>query len=406
MYHHWRKQRAAQGPCGEMGGFTRLTASPDGKPDAVANRVPSFFVKELTYLEIHKYKGFGVLNRPLSIVLAFEQGLFDRIEEDYVFIAETDHILMQPLPNLSPHKLRPAAFTFSYMIPNPAFGPMIERFWPAGGPEGFRKIDPVGPSPVIIHKEVLRDVAHDYLEKSKALKMDAEADGKLGWVIEMWGWAIACAARGLSFELIRNFQIELSSELRFVPEDFHKQHYIFHYTYGLEYTMDGKPQGVWQIGEWSLDKRHYGNAYPPKGGLLTPPPKGANSAAFYLQKAWVDAVEHVDGWPDSKTMGTIGWRRNKITAQELEAHPWAEQLVGSRWRWAGDHTIELRRDGSLDTPWGRGSWSVVGSAEGEWTLGLDFSANLHNVRLDPGFQTAVSHRVGDNQQVTLTRAAA
>lgn len=404
MYYHYKKQRSLQGECGDMGGFTRLTASAGGRPDSVADRMPSFFVPEISHSDLaRKYKGFGVLNRPMSIVQAIRDGLLDKIEEDYVYIAETDHLLMQPLPNLSPHKQRPAAFTFSYMIPNPGFASMIQRFWPEGGADGYKKIPPIGPSPMIIHKDILRDVADEYYEMSKKLKMDGEADSKLGWVIEMWGFAIAAAKRGISFELVRNFQIELSSELRYVPEDFSQKHWIFHYTYGLEYRMTGDPQGVWQIGEWSLDKRHYGNAYPPKGGLLTPPPKGSNAAAFWLQRAWAEAVDNIEGWPDSRTMGTIGWRRNKATSEDISNNPWVEALVDSRWKWAGTHILTPRRDGTLSTPWGNGMWSVVGSADGEWTLGFDFAANLHNVRFDRGFHTAMSTRVGDNEKVMLKR---
>ena len=46
--------------------------------------------------------------------------------------------------------------------------------------------------------------------------------------------------------------------------DFYKHSYIFHYTYGIEYTLQGRPQGFNTIGEWSLDKRHYGPAHPPR----------------------------------------------------------------------------------------------------------------------------------------------
>ena len=43
-------------------------------------------------------KGYKVLHRPK----AFEQLLAksgDRIEEDYIFMAETDHLLLKPMPN-------------------------------------------------------------------------------------------------------------------------------------------------------------------------------------------------------------------------------------------------------------------------------------------------------------------
>ena len=51
--------------------------------------------------------------------------------------------------------------------------------------------------------------------------------------------------------------------------------------------MAGRPQGVNQIGEWSLDKRHYGGDYPPR--QLQPPPRGANAAARWLLGAWNEA---------------------------------------------------------------------------------------------------------------------
>ena len=39
----------------------------------------------------------------------------ERITEEYVYIAETDHILLRPLPNLATPTV-PAAFNFGYMI--------------------------------------------------------------------------------------------------------------------------------------------------------------------------------------------------------------------------------------------------------------------------------------------------
>ena len=116
--------------------------------------------------------------------------------------------------------------------------------------------------------------------------------------------------------MLRNFQTEGGS-LTSVAKDFHKSAYIFHYTYGIEYTLKGKPQGVNQIGEWSLDKRHYGSDYPPKN--LEPPPEGANALAYWLLDAWNEASANIESWPLSKSMGTIGWRRERITPVQLKA---------------------------------------------------------------------------------------
>ena len=57
MYFHWRKQKAAAGPCTEMGGFTRLVASKDGEPDGLENEIPSAFVPEVMMTRPHRVIG-------------------------------------------------------------------------------------------------------------------------------------------------------------------------------------------------------------------------------------------------------------------------------------------------------------------------------------------------------------
>ena len=59
MYFHWAKQKAAGGPCTEMGGFTRLVASEGGQPDGLEVEMPSVFVRQYTTAEIARYGHFG-----------------------------------------------------------------------------------------------------------------------------------------------------------------------------------------------------------------------------------------------------------------------------------------------------------------------------------------------------------
>ena len=114
MYFHWKKQAAAGGPCTDMTGFTRLVASEGGKPDGLEAEMPSFFVRQYTTAEIARYGHFGVLNRPFSVVQFADKGGFEALQEQFVYIAETDHVLMRPLPNLAtPDKA--AAFSFGHM---------------------------------------------------------------------------------------------------------------------------------------------------------------------------------------------------------------------------------------------------------------------------------------------------
>ena len=48
MYYQWKKQKAAAGACGEMGGFTRLVASEGGASDGLEVEMPSVFVAQMT----------------------------------------------------------------------------------------------------------------------------------------------------------------------------------------------------------------------------------------------------------------------------------------------------------------------------------------------------------------------
>ena len=127
------------------------------------------------------------------------------------------------------------------------------RYWPEGDSE---KLQPVGPSPLLIHIEQLEKLAPRWMEFSLGLRSNSDAERVMqGWVQEMWGYSIAAASVGVRHTLVRDMQVEASSLTPSVARNFASKAYIFHYTYGIEYTMGGKPQGVNQIGEWSLDKR-------------------------------------------------------------------------------------------------------------------------------------------------------
>lgn len=84
-------------PCGCLFRFARLTATRDGKPDGLENEIPSIFMKQMDPAELaRKYGSFGVLNRPHTMVmLVNDPELMARFQEEYIFIAETDHVLFK-----------------------------------------------------------------------------------------------------------------------------------------------------------------------------------------------------------------------------------------------------------------------------------------------------------------------
>ena len=92
------------------------------------------------------------------------------------------------------------------------------------------------------------------------------------------------------------FQVEpgaLSTDAQL--RDFSSRYYIFHYTYQFEYMLDGTPCQPWNIGEWSLDKRHFNDVHP--AYPLPQPPKGANEAGVWLLNAWNEAMAANPNWP-------------------------------------------------------------------------------------------------------------
>ena len=60
-----------------------------------------------------------MINRPWSLQEMFKlPGFAERVTEQYVYIAETDHLLLQDLPNRATPQLN-VAFFFPYMSPVP-----------------------------------------------------------------------------------------------------------------------------------------------------------------------------------------------------------------------------------------------------------------------------------------------
>ena len=140
MYFQFKKIRAADpaGPCTEMTGFTRLVARGNADPDGLENEIPSYFVKEYTQRDYARFHGYRVINRPYSVV-QFMQSVYYKqaVREDYLFIAETDHVMLQPLPNKASLG-SPMAYIFNYM------GPCVRRRPPARAPGKEFESRPLG----------------------------------------------------------------------------------------------------------------------------------------------------------------------------------------------------------------------------------------------------------------------
>ena len=295
------------------------------------------------------------------------------IKEEYVYIAETDHVMLRPLPNLATEAV-PAAFNFGYMV---AWGQakIVDKFVPGLG----GKTDPVGPSPVIIHVAQLEKMVQPWYDYTKKICNDREAVQALGWVREMWGWCLAAGSLGIKHRVLESFQYEGGSignrerpllwpvaPTPVSPDRPDMPYYIFHYTYGIEYSLEGLPMEL-QVGEWSLDKRHYMGAHPPQ--RLLAPPACAHDRAWVLSGVINNASAALaQRWPGGPS------NLDRFNRVELRHHPLREHEVAGRLLGTGPWLLSggSAAGGSayrLEKLWVLANgWLVSSKGHGRWGL--------------------------------------
>ncbi|KAK7827555.1 hydroxyproline o-arabinosyltransferase 3 [Quercus suber] len=257
MYYWYKKTKDMPGS--DMGKFTRILHS--GVPDKLMEEIPSFVVDPLPEgLD----RGYIVLNRPWAFVQWLEKAT---IEEEYILMAEPDHLFVKPIPNLA-YGSQPAGYPFFYIKPT-EHEKIIRKFYPEeSGP--VTDIDPIGNSPVIIRRSMLEDIAPTWVNISLRMKDDPETDKTFGWVLEMYAYAVASALHGVRHILCKDFMLQ--GEL----------------TYG-------------KIGEWRFDKRSFLSAPPPRN--LSLPPPGVPETVVRLVKMVNEATANIPGW-DTLTSGS------------------------------------------------------------------------------------------------------
>ncbi|KAJ1258281.1 hypothetical protein BS78_10G063300 [Paspalum vaginatum] len=274
MYHWFKEARRARGGA-EMGGFTRILHS--GAPDEFVDEIPTFVADPLPGGD----QGYIVLNRPWAFVQWLKKA---DIKEEYILMAEPDHIIVKPIPNLSING-QAAAFPFFYIEPQ-KYENVLRKFFPKDkGP--ITKIDPIGNSPVIIGKESLGRIAPTWMNISIAMKKDPDADKSFGWVLEMYAYAVASALHGVGNILHKDFMIQPPWDLEV------RDAFIIHYTYGCDFDMKGKLM-YGKIGEWRFDKRSYTQKPPPRN--LPLPPNGVPQSVVTLVKMINEATASIPNW--------------------------------------------------------------------------------------------------------------
>ena len=338
-----------------MQGFTRLLAG--NGTDDLMELMPTVRIPELGP---DKTRGFQVINRPWTLMELVKRDDFaTRITEEYVYIAETDHLLLKAPPNRATPQLN-VAFFFPYMSPVPSQQASVVKRYYNGN---HLDVQPVGGSPAIMHVANLRKLAPLWFELSVKLKADRKADQIFGWVLEMWGYSIACAQLGVKHFVWQRLQVEPAAAWH--QEVSAQDPYIYHYTFGVEYTHAGVPV-VGGVGEWSLDKRKYFGRAPPR--QLTRPPACAQECAWIWWRMFNEATEalHAKGqWYESTGPDTL---RRPIGAPR-EPSPLATALVQrGPWRLATGDEVHFYKRGLAYSRWGGGRWEETGALTVTLTL--------------------------------------
>ncbi|XP_018719886.2 hydroxyproline O-arabinosyltransferase PLENTY isoform X2 [Eucalyptus grandis] len=170
-------------------------------------------------------RGYIVLNRPWAFVQWLESAT---IEEEYILMAEPDHIF-----------------------------------------------------------SILEEIAPTWMNVSLRMKEDPETDKAFGWVLEMYGYAVASALHKVKHILRKDFMLQPPWDLE-VGKSF-----IIHYTYGCDYSMKGELT-YGKIGEWRFDKRSYLSGPPPRN--LSLPPPGVPESVVRLVKMVNEATANIPKW--------------------------------------------------------------------------------------------------------------
>lgn len=297
VHYYWykkiKRQCEEQGDC-DMGGFTRILHS--GEPDDLMKEIPTFVAKTLP--PEHPNHGYIVLNRPWAFMQWVQEA---KIPEKYVLMSEPDHLWLRPMPNLMIGQ-NAAAYPFFYIEPSKQeYLPIVQKFVGPITRKESEQIAPIGNAPTLMSWDDLTQVVPLWFNLSIAIHNDDEAAKAWGWVQEMYAFTIAAYKAGL-----RDIGLHLKwmSQPPFDTSDESlKPFYILHYTYGMDYTLDGVFTPG-KYGEWRFDKRSYASMPPPRD-LELPPEKMTNGLVRHLIQALNEATEAIPGWDSYAKTGKV-----------------------------------------------------------------------------------------------------
>ena len=218
---------------------------------------------------------------------------------------------------------------------DPKLRPVVEKFLEPGIEAST--VDAVGPSPIIIHKPLLKRVAKPWWDMSQRMQHDRDAQVIFGWGLEMWGYNLAVRNMGIRHTVSKDIQVEPQGE----GTDDMDTKFIYHYTFGLtpKPPYPGAPS-------WRIDKRQYYGNYP--SDHLQMPPACTAKSGFIIASMWNEAAQSIEGWKSkhpppegSSAPRTENMKTRLMEATKPEASSGLPSLLRGTgpWQWGNINRI-------------------------------------------------------------------
>jgi len=281
IFYYWYQKARERDPGCDMGGFTRLLHA--RHDDHLSAKIPTVRVDPIGH---HGVMSFPPLQRPDAFKKLLDGTDF---EEDYILMAEPDHVLMEAIPNWAT-ETEPATFPFFYISFTEK--PDIVKKWNKKNVP-LSDLYPIGNSPTLIHKAQFKALLEVWPQLTIEMFEDAETKKAWGWVLEMYAFAFSASLVGdkpIKFTLRPDFMLQPPWDTtEYVkgctppqePPCKERKAYIIHYTYGMDYDREGKfTPGKIGTG-WRFDKRQYMGGYPPKALPMPMPSVNATNPLVY-----------------------------------------------------------------------------------------------------------------------------
>ena len=312
--------RLSRQPCSPIGNMTRIIS---GESDDLMEHIPTFQTDQLPPFITNKYP---VVNRPWALSKWLQHS--KESEFEYVLILEPDHLIKHPVPcDATPDVALASVFHYMRLnFPLRALSPLAKKTGLGTVCDLLKARNLIhqcdfnvgAPSPLLIHRGLLHKYVAQWYALSIRMMKDAQVMSALGWVLEMWAFAITFKRH----VVVKTLHQEPSIQHHMIHDDTAP---IMHYTFKIGSSKS-----------WQFDKHRFMYTFP---SILYPPKEmlGMDPAGYELvrrlnrgmQSPWVLGLWEKNDEPSN--IPSIAWREVLMVLCNRNAigklYLWANQVI-------------------------------------------------------------------------------